>query len=152
MVLLCVRREASRKTGGDEGRRRRGTRARWLFCPPSGPARLGGGLVTLSPPSGHPSCVPSPWHSPTHRKELLRGPTFYVLALIATTLAAWRTSPVSALVVALMCGGDGLADIVGRRWGGGARGRLPWNPAKSWAGSAAMFLGRSWGRLGNRER
>ena len=34
---------------------------------------------------------------------------------------------------------DGLADIVGRRWGASAR--LPWNAAKSWPGSAAMFLG-----------
>jgi phytol kinase len=83
-------------------------------------------------------------HPKNNSKELLRGPTFYVLALIATTLLAWRSSPVSALVVALMCGGDGLADIAGRRWGGsapGGRGRLPWNPAKSWAGSAAMFGG-----------
>ena len=39
----------------------------------------------------------------------------------------------------MMCGGDGLADIVGRRWGGAAR--LPWNAAKSWAGTAAMFAG-----------
>jgi dolichol kinase len=56
-------------------------------------------------------------------------------------MLAWRTSPVSALVVALMCGGDGLADIAGRRWG--AARRLPWNRAKSWAGSTAMFVGGS---------
>lgn len=37
------------------------------------------------------------------------------------------------------CGGDGLADIVGRRLGKGNP--LPWNPEKSWAGSAAMFVG-----------
>ena len=43
------------------------------------------------------------------------------------------------MAISLMCGGDGLADIVGRRWGSSAR--LPWNPAKSWPGSAAMFLG-----------
>lgn len=43
------------------------------------------------------------------------------------------------MAISLMCGGDGLADIVGRRWGGSAH--LPWNPAKSWPGSAAMFLG-----------
>lgn len=41
--------------------------------------------------------------------------------------------------MSLMCGGDGLADLVGRRWG--RSNPLPWNPAKSWAGSAAMFLG-----------
>lgn len=43
------------------------------------------------------------------------------------------------IVTSLMCGGDGLADIVGRRLGAGNP--LPWNPGKSWAGSAAMFLG-----------
>ena len=37
------------------------------------------------------------------------------------------------------CGGDGLADIVGRRLG--STNPLPWNPQKSWAGSAAMLLG-----------
>jgi dolichol kinase len=46
---------------------------------------------------------------------------------------------VGLVAISLMCGGDGLADIVGRRWGAGAR--LPWNRAKSWPGSAAMFLG-----------
>ena len=35
-------------------------------------------------------------------------------------------------------GGDGLADIIGRRFGGV---KLPWNTAKSWAGSLAMFIG-----------
>jgi phytol kinase len=40
--------------------------------------------------------------------------------------------------VMLLCGGDGLADIVGRRLG---RQKLPFNPNKSWAGSLAMFLG-----------
>jgi phytol kinase len=46
---------------------------------------------------------------------------------------------IGAQVVALMCGGDGLADIIGRRFGGGAK--LPHNRNKSWAGSAAMFAG-----------
>lgn len=41
----------------------------------------------------------------------------------------------------MMCGGDGLADIVGRRWG--ANNRLPWNEAKSWAGSAGMLVSTS---------
>ena len=48
-----------------------------------------------------------------------------------------------------MCGGDGMADIVGRRWGQGNP--LPWNTEKSWAGSCAMFsggLGMSLGLLG----
>jgi dolichol kinase len=38
-----------------------------------------------------------------------------------------------------MCGGDGLADIVGRRLGAGNK--LWFNTNKSAAGSAAMFVG-----------
>jgi phytol kinase len=62
-----------------------------------------------------------------------------VLVLMAVTAFCWRGSPVGLIVASLMCGGDGLADIVGRRLGGGNP--LPWNREKSWAGSAAMFGG-----------
>lgn len=41
--------------------------------------------------------------------------------------------------LSLMCGGDGLADIVGRRLGAGNK--LWFNKNKSVAGSAAMFMG-----------
>lgn len=71
--------------------------------------------------------------------ELLRGPLYYVIVLIAITLLYWRGSPVGLVIASLMCGGDGLADIVGRRLGGSNR--LPWNTEKSWAGSTAMFAG-----------
>lgn len=74
------------------------------------------------------------------RRELLRGPLYYVLILVAVTLIYWRESPVGFLVVALMCGGDGMADIVGRRFGRSAK--LPHNNNKSWAGSTAMFAGQ----------
>ena len=73
-----------------------------------------------------------------HRQELLRGPLYYCLVLIAGTLLYWRESPVGILALALMCGGDGLADVVGRQFG---TARLPFNPDKSWAGSLAMLLG-----------
>ena len=74
------------------------------------------------------------------RSELLRGPLYYVLVLMAATTTYWRESPVGVVAMSLMCGGDGLADVVGRRLGRGNA--LPWNPAKSWAGSGAMFLGK----------
>jgi len=73
------------------------------------------------------------------REELLKGPLYYCLVLIATTLLCWRDNPVGLVVVSLMCGGDGLADIVGRRWGKGNA--LPYNSSKSWAGSTAMLVG-----------
>lgn len=77
--------------------------------------------------------LPSPPHP--FSRELLRGPLFYVLILQAATVAWWRTSPVPLLVVATMCGGDGVADIVGRRC---PHPRLPWNAGKSVAGTTAM--------------
>jgi phytol kinase len=69
--------------------------------------------------------------------ELLRGPFLYGVVFVVATLCYWRTSPDGIIAVMLMCGGDGLADVIGRRWGDV---KLPWSPAKSWAGSAAMLL------------
>jgi phytol kinase len=71
-------------------------------------------------------------------REILRGPLFYGLVFVAATVIFWRNSPAGVVALMLLCGGDGLADIVGRRLG---RARLPFNPSKSWAGSLAMFLG-----------
>lgn len=73
------------------------------------------------------------------RGELLRGPLYYVLVLVGVTAVFWRTHPAGLVAVSLVCGGDGLADIVGRRWGGSNK--LPWNGDKSWAGTLAMFGG-----------
>ncbi len=72
------------------------------------------------------------------RREILRGPLFYGLVFIALTLVYWKDHPAGMTALMLMCGGDGLADLVGRRYG---KARLPWNPRKSWAGSLGMFAG-----------
>jgi phytol kinase len=73
------------------------------------------------------------------RRELLGGPFYYCLVIIASTLLFWRDSPAGLIAIAMMAGGDGLADIVGRRCGRGNA--LPWNPDKSWAGCGGMALG-----------
>jgi phytol kinase len=72
------------------------------------------------------------------RREILRGPLFYGLVFVVCTVVFWRTSPVGILALMLMCGGDGLADVIGRRYG---LGPLPLNPRKTWGGSAAMLIG-----------
>ncbi|MGA9533913.1 MAG: phosphatidate cytidylyltransferase [Anaerolineales bacterium] len=74
------------------------------------------------------------------RREILQGPVYYGLIFVFATLVFWRHSPVGILALMILCGGDGLADIVGRRWG---QRRLPWATDKSWPGSTAMLLG-SW--------
>ncbi|GAV69219.1 CTP_transf_1 domain-containing protein [Cephalotus follicularis] len=70
-------------------------------------------------------------------EELLRGPLYYVLALILCAFIFWRESPVGVITLAMMCGGDGIADIMGRRFGSL---KIPYNQQKSWAGSISMFV------------
>jgi len=75
------------------------------------------------------------------RRELLGGPLFYIVVTALVTVIFWRTSPVGVTALSLMVGGDGIADIVGRRFGKGNPLPLPFDTSKSFAGSAAMFLG-----------
>ncbi|KAL5569505.1 hypothetical protein UlMin_026080 [Ulmus minor] len=70
-------------------------------------------------------------------EELLRGPLYYVLILILSALVFWRESLVGMISLAMMCGGDGVADIMGRKFGSI---KLPYNKSKSWAGSISMFV------------
>ncbi|XP_047334906.1 probable phytol kinase 1, chloroplastic [Impatiens glandulifera] len=70
-------------------------------------------------------------------EELLRGPLYYVLVLIACGVIFWRDSPIGVISLAMMCGGDGIADIIGRRFGSL---KLPYNRNKSLAGSMSMFV------------
>jgi len=72
------------------------------------------------------------------RREILRGPLFYGILFVILTIVYWKNSPIGMVALMLMCGGDGLADILGRRFG---KAKLPWNPQKSLAGSAGMFVG-----------
>jgi len=70
--------------------------------------------------------------------EILRGPLYYGIVFVVCTIVFWRHSPIGILALMILCGGDGLADIVGRRFGSH---KLFFNSQKSWAGSLAMFVG-----------
>ncbi|HBX69617.1 MAG TPA: phosphatidate cytidylyltransferase [Chloroflexi bacterium] len=72
------------------------------------------------------------------RREILRGPLFYGIVFVVLTLIYWKDSPIGMIALMLMCGGDGLADVLGRKFG---RRKLPWAADKSWIGSLGMFLG-----------
>ncbi len=71
-------------------------------------------------------------------KEILRGPLFYGVVFVVMTLVFWKDSPVGIIALMLMCGGDGIADVVGRRV---KSAKLPWSPDKTVAGSLAVFVG-----------
>ncbi|XP_010412644.1 PREDICTED: farnesol kinase, chloroplastic-like [Camelina sativa] len=69
------------------------------------------------------------------RRELLKGPLYYALSITLACIFFWKTSPISIAVICNLCAGDGMADIVGRRFG---TERLPYNRNKSFAGSIGM--------------
>ncbi|PSC74066.1 phosphatidate cytidylyltransferase [Micractinium conductrix] len=73
------------------------------------------------------------------REELLRGPLLYAVAHVAVTLLCWRHSPAGVLALGALCGGDGMAEVVGASLPRGPR--LPHNEGKSVAGTAACWAG-----------
>ncbi|KAA8498359.1 putative phytol kinase 1, chloroplastic [Porphyridium purpureum] len=70
--------------------------------------------------------------------EALRGPLYYIVVIVLTTLVFWRDSPVSAILVCQMCFGDGFAEVVGKRFG---TTKWWWSKTKSVAGSAGFVVG-----------
>lgn len=71
-------------------------------------------------------------------KEILRGPLFYGIVFVALTVIYWKESPIGITALMMMCGGDGIADIVGRRI---KSPKLFWSREKSVAGSLSVFAG-----------
>lgn len=61
------------------------------------------------------------------RQELLQGPVLYGLAIVACTVYFWRTTPAGIMGIAVLCVGDGMAEVIGRRYG---RDQLPHNKDK----------------------
>ena len=71
-------------------------------------------------------------------KEILRGPLFYGIMFVLMTIIFWKDSPVGMTALMIMCGGDGIADLVGRRV---KSPNLPWSLNKTVAGSISVFFG-----------
>jgi phytol kinase len=72
------------------------------------------------------------------RREILRGPLYYGIIFVLITLLFWTDSPVGITALMLLCGGDGLAEILGRRSG---KRNLPWSASKTFIGSLGMLIG-----------
>ena len=72
--------------------------------------------------------------------EILRGPVYYGIVFVVLTVIFWKESPIGIIALMMMCGGDGLAEILGRNFG---KKKLPWNKNKSWIGSLGFLVG-SW--------
>jgi phytol kinase len=73
-------------------------------------------------------------------REILRGPLLYGIVFILLTIIFWKESPIGITALMMLCGGDGLAEILGRNYGNK---KLPWSRSKSWIGSMGFMAG-SW--------
>lgn len=71
-------------------------------------------------------------------KEALGGPFIYVLILLACILSFWRDSLAGIVALSAMAAGDGMADLVGRRFG--KNNKWFFSSSKSIVGSAAFFV------------
>lgn len=71
-------------------------------------------------------------------REILRGPLFYGIMFVLLTIVYWKNSPIGITALMMMCGGDGIADIVGRRV---KSPKLAWSREKSFAGLVSVFVG-----------
>lgn len=71
-------------------------------------------------------------------KEILFGPLFYGIVFVLITTFFWKDSLVGIIALMILCGGDGIADIVGRRINSR---KLPWSTTKTVVGSLGMFFG-----------
>lgn len=71
-------------------------------------------------------------------REILHGPLFYGVMFVLLTVLYWKDSPIGITALMMMCGGDGIADIVGRRV---QSPKLAWSREKSLAGSLSVFAG-----------
>lgn len=77
------------------------------------------------------------WRRSEAARGFAAGIVLYPLSILVLLLAFWRRPEIAAAVWGIVAFGDGIAALVG---GTGIGARLPWNPRKSWVGSAAFVV------------
>jgi phytol kinase len=74
-------------------------------------------------------------------KEALGGPFIYVIMLTLAILCFWTETPHGIIAMSTLAAGDGMADIIGRRYG--SSNPWPYNNKKSMVGSLAFVVASS---------
>jgi uncharacterized protein (TIGR00297 family) len=77
------------------------------------------------------------WRATERQRGFPIGILLYPVAVLALVLVFRHELWIAAAVWGILAFGDGMATVVGMAVGGP---RLPWNPAKGWAGSLAFVL------------
>lgn len=115
-----------------------------LFSAADG-ARFFAGLVTLSnilrlylagKGLAEESSLASVVSRSGNKAEALGGPFIYVCLFQCFIWLFWRSSPVGVVGMSVMAAGDGMADLIGRRWGGNSQWQVILNQLGSTANSS----------------
>jgi uncharacterized protein (TIGR00297 family) len=77
------------------------------------------------------------WRDAEHQAGGAAGIVLYPLTVLLLILLFYRRLEVAAAAWGILAFGDGMATVFGMAFG---RRKLPWNPAKSWAGSGAYVV------------
>lgn len=77
------------------------------------------------------------WRGADAERGYALGIVLYPVAVLLLILAFWQRLEIAAAAWGILAFGDGMATLVGQAIG---RRKLPWNPRKSWAGTAAYFV------------
>jgi len=75
-------------------------------------------------------------------RELLRGTLYYAIMIVIVTVLWFYVpaNPMAFVILGCLAGGDGLADVIGRKYGGERKFGIG-GAEKTIAGSIGMFLG-----------
>jgi dolichol kinase len=75
-------------------------------------------------------------------KELLKGTLYYAIMIVIVTILwfYYPANPMAFVIFGCLAGGDGLADIIGRKYGGNKKFGIG-GAEKTVAGSVGMFFG-----------
>lgn len=75
-------------------------------------------------------------------RELLRGTLYYAIMIVIVTFFwfYYPVTPLGLVIFGCLAGGDGLADVIGRKYGGNRKFGVG-GAEKTLAGSAGMFFG-----------
>jgi len=75
-------------------------------------------------------------------RELLKGTLYYAIMIVLVTLLWFYipANPMAFAVLGCLAGGDGLADVIGRKYGGERKFGIG-GAQKTFAGSVGMFVG-----------
>jgi len=71
------------------------------------------------------------------RSEILKGPLLYGIVFVIVTLIFWKENLTGIVALMVLCGGDGMADLIGTKFQGA---KIPWSINKTVIGSLGMLI------------